>query len=72
MPRRYRYESLKVTDEDQDTDMSGVYKTVVHHLVEQYKSSGWRIVDDLRGTGHGAYSVLMQAPEDYVYEQEQS
>lgn len=33
---------------------------VVHSEIEKYKALGWEISDDLSGTSHGRWSVLMQ------------
>lgn len=33
---------------------------VPHHQIQFRLSQGWRVVDDLGGTYHGQWSVLMQ------------
>lgn len=35
-------------------------KYVAHSLVEKHLAAGWVLSDDLSGTTHGQYSVLMQ------------
>lgn len=32
---------------------------VNHHRIEEYSAKGWVMSDDLGGTPHGQYSVLM-------------
>jgi hypothetical protein len=33
---------------------------VPHHLVASFEAIGWVLDDDLRGTSHGEYAVLMR------------
>lgn len=35
------------------------FRYVRHEDVERYKAEGWTVVDDLCGTHHGEYAVLM-------------
>ena len=37
---------------------------VIHAEVESYKQKGWKVVSDLSHCHHGAYSVIMQKPEE--------
>lgn len=36
------------------------FRYVPHDMVEDFLAVGWIIVDDMQGTHHGAYSVLMK------------
>jgi len=36
------------------------FRYVEHHLMNDYAQSGWKLDDDLQGTPHGQYSVLMK------------
>jgi hypothetical protein len=36
------------------------FRYVVHAQIGSYLSKGWTIADDLAGTSHGAWSVLMK------------
>lgn len=35
---------------------------VPHDQVEAFKADGWTVSDDMRGTHHGNYSVIMVKP----------
>lgn len=35
---------------------------VPHDRVQQYVDNGWSLVDDLSGTRHGVFSVIMERP----------
>lgn len=39
--------------------MITLLRYVVHAQVPDYIAKGWRISDDLQGTSHGQWSVLM-------------
>jgi hypothetical protein len=36
------------------------FRYVPHHLVDDYQLLGWMMVDDLGGTPHGQWQVLME------------
>ena len=37
-----------------------IFRYVLHERINDYLQLGWKLADDLQGTPHGNYSVLMQ------------
>jgi hypothetical protein len=38
---------------------AGMCKYVLHRDIEQHKAAGWIVSNDMQGTHHGHYGVLM-------------
>ena len=44
--------------------MNGTYEFVRHGDVEARLAQGWTVANNLAGTNHGHWSVLMKAPDN--------
>jgi hypothetical protein len=41
------------------------FRYIPHSQIEAWKAKGWTVADDLSGTNHGFYSVLMFKEGDH-------
>ena len=44
-------------------DKSGTYRFIPHKEIKSFKSLGWKVVSNMRGSHHARHAVIMKKPD---------